>query len=212
MGRVLGSPFLPGVLRCLNGFGILMIEKIFQDYSKAEALLEQYGLMITPAELHGVVAGLLCGGVSTQDRKWLTEVIELVNNGEQLTAAVRGWVVELFDATRIALSEQNGLELLLPDDDADFSLRLEAVSELVQAFLAGFAVTRKNLSDASEELQEIIKDLSSISLMDDEFDDSVSEENEDAYLVVYEHIKLGMMLAYDEFGFSNETEKSPTIH
>lgn len=189
-----------------------MIENIFQEYSRVESLLDQHELMVSPSELHGVVCGLLCGGVSGADRQWLQELAALVNNGEALSAEVRGWVVQLFEKTQETFRDQTGLELLLPADEADLSERLGAMSEFVQAFLAGFAVAQKNLSKASEELQEIIKDLSSISLLDDEYDDSLGDENEDAFYVVYEHVKLGMMLAFEEFGASGETESAPTVH
>jgi yecA family protein len=188
-----------------------MIENIFQEYSRVENLLEQHELMVTPAELHGVVCGLLCGGVSGADRSWLQELAALVNNGEALSAEVRGWVVQLFEKTQETFRDQTGLELLLPPDDADLSERLGAMSEFVQAFLAGFAVAQKNLSKASDELQEIIKDLSSISLLDEDYDDSLGDENEDAFYVVYEHVKLGMMLAFEEFGVAG-VEQAPTIH
>lgn len=188
-----------------------MNNNIFQEYVQAEQLLEQNDVMASPAELHGIICGLLCGGVQATGKQWLTEFNSLVNDGLPMPAAVRGWLEQLFLLTQSALSQQSGLELLLPDEDGPLDERLQAISEWVQAFLAGFAVMQQDLNRASEELQEMIGDFSNITQLDDEFEED--EENEASYFVLYEHVKLGAMLAFEEFGqFPPQAEKRPTLH
>ena len=52
-----------------------------------------------------------------------------------------------------------------------------------QAFLAGFGVVQQELSKASEELQEMIQDIASITQVSAEFDQE-DEENEASFLVL----------------------------
>lgn len=188
-----------------------MNNNIFQEYAQAEQLLEQHDVMASPAELHGILCGLLCGGVAATGKQWLTEFNALVNDGLPMPSAVRSWLEQLFIATQTALNQQTGLELLVPDEDCPLDERLQSISEWVQAFLAGFAVMQQELNRASEELQEMIGDFSNISQLDDEFEED--EENEASYFVLYEHVKLGTMLAFEEFGkVLPQVEASPTLH
>ena len=188
-----------------------MNNNIFQEYAQAEELLEQHDVMASPAELHGILCGLLCGGVDATGKQWLTEFNSLVNDGLPMPSAVRSWLEQLFITTQTALNQQTGLELLVPDEDCPLDERLQSISEWVQAFLAGFAVMQQELNRASEELQEMIGDFSNISQLDDEFEED--EENEASYFVLYEHVKLGAMLAFEEFGkVLPQVEASPTLH
>ena len=188
-----------------------MNNNIFQEYAQAEQLLEQHDVMASPAELHGILCGLLCGGVAATGKQWLTEFNSLVNDGLPMPSAVRSWLEQLFITTQTALNQQTGLELLVPDEDCPLDERLQSISEWVQAFLAGFAVMQQELNRASEELQEMIGDFSNISQLDDEFQED--EENEASYFVLYEHVKLGAMLAFEEFGKTlPQVEASPTLH
>jgi uncharacterized protein YgfB (UPF0149 family) len=121
-----------------------MNNNIFQEYSQAEQLLEQNDVMASPAELHGILCGMLCGGVQSTGKQWLTEFNSLINDGLPMPAAVRSWLEQLFLISQTALSQQSGLELLLPDEEGPLDERLQAISEWVQAFLAGFAVMQKS--------------------------------------------------------------------
>ena len=81
-----------------------------------------------------------------------------------------------------------------------------------QAFLAGFGVVQQELSKASEELQEMIQDIASITQVSAEFDQE-DDENEASFLVLYEHVRLGVMMAFEEFGKRPDTPSAPpTLH
>lgn len=81
-----------------------------------------------------------------------------------------------------------------------------------QAFLAGFGVVQQELSKASEELQEMIQDIASITQVSAEFDQE-DEENEASFLVLYEHVRLGVMMAFEEFGKRPVAPSTPpTLH
>jgi len=187
-----------------------MSNSIFHKYDQAARLLDEHEVMASPAEVHGVLCGLLCGGASDDKSAWQSEINDLLNDGFSLPAPVREWMQALHAATWQSLSEQSQLELLLPEEDAPLDERLECLADWVQAFLAGFAVMQQDLAKASEELREMITDLSNITQLDTDFDED--DENEAAFIVLYEHAKLGVMMAFEEFGQPLKPKASPTLH
>lgn len=184
---------------------------LFEHYDEASALLSSQDVMASPAELHGVLCGLLCGGAPIAKSLWLQEFNDLVNDGAPLPEGVTSWLHELFAETLAGLSEQKSLVLLLPDDDEGLDERLLAMAEWAQAFLAGFAVMQRDLNKVSEELQEMLGDISQITQLDQELEENASETEAD-YVVIYEHLKLGTMMAFEECGVRLADDASPTIH
>ncbi len=187
-----------------------MSSEVLNQYITASDLLDAHEVMATPAEIHGVLTGLLCGGCSVQRDEWLSEFFELVNDGHPMPAAVTEWLLELFNATLAGLIDQAGIELLLPEEDVTLEEQLIAVCDWAQAFLAGFAVMQQDLSKASEELQDMLGDISNITQLEVELEED--SENEASFYVLYEHMKLGVMMAFEEFGQHPQPDKKPTLH
>ncbi|MFM4704820.1 UPF0149 family protein [Aeromonas bivalvium] len=182
------------------------------NYAALADLMEQHELMATAVEAHGVICGLVCGGVALDDKSWLAPFNDLVNDGFGLPAQVRQAMSELYQNAIESLMAQKGVELLLPGDDAPLDERIDALVDWSQAFLAGFGVVQQELSKASEELQEMIQDIANITQVSDEFDQE-DDENEAAFLVLYEHVKLGVMMSFEEFGKRPDTPVAPpTLH
>ena len=180
------------------------------NFEQAASLLEQHEVMATPAEMHGVLCGLLCGGVALDADSWQGEFNSLVIDGYTFAAPIRQWLDGLFQQTLQALLSQSGLSLLLPDDEEPMPVRLACLTEWTQAFLAGFAVMQRELGGISAELQEMIEDLSNITQLDT--DGEVADEDESSYLVLYEHLKLAVMMAFDECGQRPRVSQAPTLH
>ena len=61
---------------------------LFEHYEEASALLSSQDVMASPAELHGVLCGLLCGGAPIAKSLWLQEFNDLVNDGAPLPEGV----------------------------------------------------------------------------------------------------------------------------
>ena len=70
-----------------------MSSQIFNQYSQASDLLDQYQIMATPAEIHGVLCGLLCGGINPKNQVWLQEFNQLVNDGLPMPATVSSMTI-----------------------------------------------------------------------------------------------------------------------
>ncbi|MGL5596987.1 MAG: UPF0149 family protein [Aeromonas sp.] len=182
------------------------------EYITVTDLMEHHELMATAVEAHGVICGLVCGGVTLDDKSWLPPFNDLVNDGFGLPAPVRQVMSDLYHHVVDALMAQKGVELLLPNDDAPLDERIDGLVDWSQAFLAGFGVVQQDLARASEELQEMIQDIASITQVCAEFENE-DEEHEEAFIVLYEHVKLGVMMAFEEFGQRPKTPSaSPTLH
>lgn len=182
------------------------------SYEALVALFEQHDLMASAVEAHAVVCGLVCGGCSLDGKTWVPHLNDLINDGFGLPAPVRQMMTALYEEVVARLMASKGVELLLPPDEAPLDERIDALVEWSQAFLAGFGVVQQELGKASEELQEMIRDIANITQVSGELDQE-DEENEAAFLVLYEHVKLGVMMAFEECGKRPITpSQAPTLH
>ena len=86
-------------------------------YAVVADLMEQHELMATAVEAHGVICGLVCGGVALDDKSWLPPFNDLVNDGFGLPAPVRQVMTDLYHEIVESLMAQKGVELLLPSDE-----------------------------------------------------------------------------------------------
>lgn len=188
-----------------------MNDKARLNYEAFNTLLEQHNMVVTAAEVHGVVCGLICGGLAQNDIRWQQHFNALLNDDFALPSEVQKAVNLLFSRVHDELLSQTQFELLLPVDDEALDDRLDAMMEWSAAFLAGFGVVQQELNKASDELQEMIQDISSITQVSSDFDQE-DEESETAFVVLYEHLKLGAILAFEEFGSGQAQPKRPTIH
>ncbi|MBO1518841.1 UPF0149 family protein [Oceanisphaera pacifica] len=188
-----------------------MNDKARPNYDAFTDLLEHHNMVVTTAEVHGVICGLICGGMAQNDARWQQHFNALLNDDFELPSEVKKAVNLLFSRVYEELLSQTQFELLMPHDDDPLDDRLEAMMEWSAAFLAGFGVVQQDLYKASEELQEIIQDISSITQVSADFDQE-DEESETAFVVLYEHLKLGATLAFEEFGKGQTQPPRPTLH
>lgn len=182
------------------------------SYDEFDQILRTENLMVSAAELHGVLSGLLCGGIETDSATWQAKLIELINDGHGLPIAIKNHTQDAFSA---ALTQLNGEALdfspLQPSDDCSMRERLEALALWVQSFLVGFGVVRTDLQQADPDIQELIRDFSAISQLSLELDGS-TEENEQAYMEVFEYVRLGAIACFEQFSKQQGPQNKPTLH
>lgn len=187
---------------------------MFQTPSLFEALaeaIEKASVLTDASEIHGIVVGQLCGGQETADSRWRENLFDLVNNGEALPEQVQHLVEDVRQATlKNLLDDQLGFRLMLPDDEQGFESQVEALTQWVQGFLAGLASIKPDLSDASDDLQECIRDLSEIALLD--VPEEADEESDLALTELQEYVRISAMMAFAEFGMPPMPAPEPALH
>ena len=187
---------------------------MYQAPSLFDALkeaLEKGSVLTDASEVHGIIVGQLSGGQDGSDASWRDNLYDLVNNSEPLPDSVQHLVEDVRQITlKNLLDEQFGFRLMLPDDEASFEQQIEAISQWVQGFLAGLASVKPDLTDASDDLQECIRDLSEIALLD--VPEEPDEESDLALTELQEYVRIAAMMTFAEFGLPPMPAPEPALH
>ncbi len=167
------------------------------DYSEVVALLDAAGAEATPAELHGVVVGLICGGVEQRVNCLLDYLYpsgERNAGNEPLSRLLAGLDRGCGDELQ---SRQLAFRLLLPDDDSGENLRVEALAQWCEGFLHGLGrgqlAADKPLPD---DVRELLNDFAEITRADP--GSGCDEEEVDTALTeIVEYVRVGVQTIYE---------------
>ncbi|HAT23630.1 MAG: YecA family protein [Pantoea sp.] len=192
----------------------MSLQNVTPDYNALASALSQQGVGMTPAEMHGLLSGILCGG--NQDASWKTLVQDLTNEGMAFSQSLASPLQALRDSTANTLEEEGYLfQLMLPDDD-DISVfdRADALAGWVNHFLLGLGVTQPKLEKVTGETGEAIDDLRTIAQLGYDEDED-QEELEQSLEEVIEYVRVAALLCHDTFTRPQPTApevKKPTLH
>lgn len=183
-------------------------------YDALASALTQQGIGMTPAEMHGLISGMICGGNS--DNSWQTLLHELTNEGLAFSQSLAQPIQLLHEGIGNALEEEGFLfQLYLPDDD-DISVfdRADALAGWVNHFLLGLGVSQPKLDKVKGETGEAIDDLRTIAQLGYDEDED-QEELEQSLEEVIEYVRVAALLCHDTFTHVAPTAvevKKPTLH
>lgn len=167
-------------------------------YDALALALTQQGVAMTPAEMHGLISGLICGG--NRGAGWQTLVFDLTNEGMAFSQALAQPLQQLHQATGDMLEDEGFMfQLYLPEDD-DISVfdRADALAGWVNHFLLGLGVSQPKLSQVKGETGEAIDDLRTIAQLGyDENEDQ--DELEQSLEEVIEYVRVAALLCHDTF-------------
>ncbi|MBY5981407.1 UPF0149 family protein [Ferrimonas balearica] len=181
--------------------------------SKLQTALDDAKIAVLPAEVHGVLTGLVCGGVPMDGQSWQKPFLELVNDGEPAPEPVMTIVKELYlDVINTLVDPSMSFSPLLADDDDPLQDRLEAFINWVQSFLTGLAMMQPALDKASADVKELIQDLTDFTQVELEVEEN--EENEEGFAALVEHVRIAAWECLREFrGLDDDEEAAPkTLH
>jgi len=192
----------------------MSLQNVTPDYNALASALSQQGVGMTPAEMHGLLSGILCGG--NEDASWKTLVHDLTNEGMAFSQSLASKLQALRDSTASTLEEEGYLfQLMLPDDE-DISVfdRADALAGWVNHFLLGLGVTQPKLEKVTGETGEAIDDLRTIAQLGYDEDED-QEELEQSLEEVIEYVRVAALLCHDTFTRPQPTApevKKPTLH
>lgn len=168
------------------------------DYDQLGRLLQGSPLAPTPGEAHGMLCGLICGGVPTPERAWLDQLFPAPD------AAAPQWQETLTDLHTLAgqtLDRLQGRGLaftpLAPDDACPLVERATALYDWVRGFMFALGVLGIAERDLPEQTREVLRDFADITRLDlDQL--TGSEEDESALTELIEFVRVAAMLVYEE--------------
>ncbi|WP_394145517.1 YecA/YgfB family protein [Vibrio atypicus] len=184
------------------------------DYLTLATELQSSGLAVNPAELHGLLTGMLSGGLSLTDNSWQPLIFDYTNDG-------MGWPMQALKMAESTLTtttkELTGsameISMLLPDEEASASLfdMADGLADWVNHFISGLGLVGADVKKASADIKEALADLEEISKLGIDEDDDMEEQAQLLEQVI-EHVKACVLTIHAEFGQKPSEEKAPTIH
>lgn len=151
------------------------------------------------SEVHGHLCGRLVGGHIVSGTGGKRVVQDLLNlEAGQESDALSSYLELMeqsdkqFDATAF------GFEMLLPDDEYDLVVRLEALADWCNGFLEGLGHTlAASELKSNAEMREILADLADIGNLS--LDVEETNENEAYYAELYEYVRIAVMNLHSLF-------------
>jgi uncharacterized protein YgfB (UPF0149 family) len=165
-------------------------------YDEAARLLHEVGVTISPAEVHGIVTGVLS---APQGACVAWQELVLGRDVQHPPAALAQLLASLHRATQAHLS---GMECdfapLLPGDEYSLAAQIEGLSDWCRGYLLGLhAGGVKEGQALPGDAGEIVRDITRIS--EAELDDSLADEEEARALTeIVEYLRVGVQLVFEE--------------
>ena len=192
----------------------MSIENAMPGYDAVGQLLNEQGVGLTPAEMHGLISGMLCGGKN--ESSWQTLLHELTNEGLAFSKNLADILRQMYGAIADSLEDDGFLfQLYIPDgEETTVFDRADALSGWVNHFLLGLGVTQPKLDKVPDETGEAIDDLRNIAQLGYDEDDD-QEELEMSLEEIIEYVRVAALLCHDTFTrtqpLAPEVSK-PTLH
>lgn len=169
------------------------------DFLASEKHLENDGLLCSPSEVHGLVSGLVAGGFNKSANDWMNIAKDFLAVEKDLSTDTQQWLVELFEYTTTAFSNNDeDFQLLIPSKIDPLAQRSEHLVNWVHNFLAGLGVEQKDVMKLEGDIKEIVLDFTEITRMSIEVVSEHDSEEEDAFEEVVDYITECAFVCYFE--------------
>ncbi|MFK7975963.1 MAG: UPF0149 family protein [Halioglobus sp.] len=182
---------------------------VFDFEELANQLLEQ-GSAVSPARLHGMLAGLLSAGAQPIPELGLdaaSHLLEVSAYGE-----LAEQIMQLYTVTAGALADEEfEFHPLLPDDEEALDVRTEALADWSAGFLLGFAQqngkTPEQSSALSTDSSEILSDMAAMAEASmSEEEDGEEDEAESHYWELVEYVRFATLNVYMDIRIAQRDE------
>lgn len=182
------------------------------EFLTVESALKESGLAVTPSELHGLLVGMISGGLSLDDQTWKPLMYDYTNDG-------MGWPDSAIKIGSIVFqcivaeltSEKLALSLVIPSEKESLMDRADGLSEWVNHFISGLGLVELKLDNASDALKEALVDLEEIARLGIDEDDDL-EEQENLFEQILEHVRICALSIHAELGQQVHTDASKSVH
>jgi len=186
--------------------------KARQSYDEVQLAFDDNNLLITIAELQGIMMGFYAAGLELNSNQWRSELNRQVSLKDTLPEFINTELNAINEELVEMISQQLfSLKLLSPDDETSTVVRGEALGYWCQGFLLGYLQVSEQIDENDEDVVDALEDLEEISNIDL---DSIGSEEEDEKLLfeLSEHIKVAAQLIHSVHGKDPLAGKGKTLH
>jgi uncharacterized protein YgfB (UPF0149 family) len=164
-------------------------------YNTVQTALSQLDCPVSPAEVHGLICGMLAINLATDQQLCFQELLEEAFTSNPSLSVLQ----QLFEHTLQQLNDSNlHFDLLLPEDEEALAKRLFSIQEWGQGLLYGTAVAGlKDIQKLPKDSHEFLHDMSKI-VASGELDLEEDEAAEQAYSEIVEYVRIGTLLLSEE--------------
>ena len=180
-------------------------------FAELSNVLQASASTVDAAEGHGCLCGALCTSADYTLERWVEELF--AEEGRELSDGDEQVLQTLFeDAARSLRGDEMEFEPLLPDEDVSLEQRATALAQWCQGFLYGFGAARPLEATAlPETVDEILRDIAHIGGAAVDVG-AAGEEEEEAYVEVFEYLRAGVQLVHDELiALRNDAQEPPDV-
>jgi yecA family protein len=193
---------------------------ILPGFSDIEKALEKINAESSAAETHGLLSSLFCCGAKLRQEAWVDSMLFVRSEpGDIILTEAKKNLAQLYDVTSNCFEDADyEFQLLLPDDEVEFSLRVTALAEWCQGFVTGLNLQGVSVesSNAGGDIKEALEDLLKMSCLRYEEEDLSDEESESAYSELVEYARVAVMTIYNSSetlaNSKNEIGGNDTVH
>jgi len=170
----------------------------FEAVEKSLEMLEALG---TAADAHGLLSALFCTGAVVRKHAWvnslLTSPVQRENtqaiNAQKTLEAMYVVTADDFQA------DDFQMQLLLPDDEAELELRINALSQWCQGFITGLKLTGLDVEHPKNaEWVEPLSDLIKIACMEYQGEQTGDPEAEASYAELVEYVRMAVLSLHND--------------
>lgn len=175
------------------------------DFDQIADVFWRLGVIQSPAQLQGYLVGLLAVGDDIGPEQWL-ELAAAYIEAVQSPDAEDGRILQaLYTVSRTQLCDgEMDLALLLPDDEAEPGLRVDALGQWCKGFLTGFATGGKLIKQErgqqqySQDVSEALSDMAAISQVSLDDEDGEQQQWERSLFDLSEYLRMAAITIYLE--------------
>ena len=178
-------------------------------FAELASVLQASAATVDAAEGHGCLCGALCTSAEYTLERWVDELISA--DGRELSDGDAQVLRLVFDETaRTLRGDEMEFAPLLPDEDDPLEWRAATLAQWARGFLYGFGAARPlQVAALPETVDEILRDVAHIGGAAVDVG-AAGEEEEEAYVVVFEYLRAGVQLVHDELAaLRNDTQEDP---
>lgn len=182
------------------------------DYNQLQTELDTAGLELSAAEVHGLICGTICNQMKTGARPDLRQLLTAgLEVGEEVLASLRVLLENMLtEIVRSLYGNLGEFRLLLPDENEQLSLRVQALADWCQGFMVGLLSNEAFAIDQlSPDSAEAARDIMTISEVDACRKD---EGDEWDFAEVEEFVRVGVQLIFEELRSAQNSNVSGEIH